>query len=65
MEQRDLVSRPRSVSRAPRKEPQSSQNSEIDVLQFAELHFVAEQTAKHARCWEGQVDSKCFLSPPA
>ncbi|OJZ83876.1 hypothetical protein ASPFODRAFT_62985 [Aspergillus luchuensis CBS 106.47] len=56
MEQRDLVSRPRSVSRAPREEPQSSQNSEIDVLQFAELHFVAEQTAKHARCWEGQVD---------
>ncbi|RAH55047.1 hypothetical protein BO85DRAFT_490699 [Aspergillus piperis CBS 112811] len=61
MEQRDLVSRPRSVSRAPREEPQSSQNSEIDVLQFAELHFVAEQTAKHARCWEGQVDRPACL----
>ncbi|KAL3258512.1 hypothetical protein ABHI18_005979 [Aspergillus niger] len=57
MEQHDLVSRPRSVSRPPKEEIQN-QKSELDVQQFAELHFVTEQTARHERCWEGQVDSR-------
>ncbi|GKZ65298.1 hypothetical protein AnigIFM50267_008348 [Aspergillus niger] len=56
MEQHGLVSRPRSVSRPPKEEIQN-QKSELDVQQFAELHFVTEQTARHERCWEGQVDS--------
>ncbi|OJJ70533.1 hypothetical protein ASPBRDRAFT_56321 [Aspergillus brasiliensis CBS 101740] len=51
------VERPKSMSRAP-EEPHQKQESELDVLSLAEVHYVAEQTARHNRCWEGQVDGK-------
>lgn len=33
--------------------------SEASILSLAQLHFVAEQTAKHERYWEGKVNGEC------
>ncbi|PWY95777.1 hypothetical protein BO94DRAFT_562395 [Aspergillus sclerotioniger CBS 115572] len=43
----NLILRPRSHSRDP----------DLDVSHLAELHYVAEQTARHVRSWEGQEDA--------